>query len=175
MSGVTRVEKHNMLQIRPFQAEDWPALWPILQATIAKGDAYAFSPDSSEAEIYHAWIELPQVNYVATRDDGVLVGGYMLKPNQPGLGSHVCNCGYVVAEQTRGQGIAAQMCAHSQELAQHLGYHAMQFNFVVSSNLAAVHLWQKLGFSIVGTLPGAFAHTSLGYVDAHVMFKQLEK
>jgi ribosomal protein S18 acetylase RimI-like enzyme len=65
------------------------------------------------------------------------------------------------------------MCEHSQAEALRLGFRAMQFNMVVVTNLAAVHLWKKHGFQIVGTLPKAFRHRQLGYVDAHVMFKRL--
>jgi ribosomal protein S18 acetylase RimI-like enzyme len=65
------------------------------------------------------------------------------------------------------------MCEHSQREALALGFRAMQFNFVVASNEGAVRLWQKLGFDIVGRLPGAFRHAQLGYVDALIMFKQL--
>jgi ribosomal protein S18 acetylase RimI-like enzyme len=159
--------------LRRFEPEDWPALWPILKATFASGDTYAYSPDSTEAEIRKAWIELAQVAYVAVSDRGELLGTYTLRPNQPGLGGHVCNCGYVVAESARGQGLAARLCEHSQAEARRLGYRAMQFNLVVATNTVAVRLWRKLGFAVVGTLPGAFKHAKLGFVDAHVMYKSL--
>ncbi len=162
-----------MITIRPFQPADWPALWPLLQSVFCTGDTYAFSPSSTEAEIHQAWITAPQATFVATSDTGAVIGTYSLKPNQPGLGGHVCNCGYVVAQAARGQGVAALMCEHSQDHARTLGYRAMQFNLVVSTNTGAVRLWQKLGFAIVGTLPGAFHHSQLGYVDAHVMYKSL--
>jgi ribosomal protein S18 acetylase RimI-like enzyme len=164
-----------MLQIRLFQPTDWPSLWPILQTTIKAGETYTFSPQSTEAEIHKAWIELPAATYVACAEDGRIVGTYIIKPNQPGLGAHVCNCGYVVSKEAQGQGIAAQMCEHSQKLAVEMGFRAMQFNFVVSTNTGAVRLWQKLGFEIVGTLPGVFQHQKLGFVDAFVMFKSLVK
>lgn len=162
-----------MLSIRPFQPQDWPLLWPILQSVFSSGDTYAFPPDSTESEIHNAWIMQPQATYVATTDADGMVGTYVLKPNQPGLGSHVCNCGYLVAPAARGRGIAAALCEHSQDQARVMGYRAMQFNLVVSTNEVAVRLWQKLGFAIVGTLPGAFNHSRLGYVDAHVMYKSL--
>ena len=162
-----------MIKIRAFQPTDWPTLWPILQTTFAAGDTYTFSPQSTEAEIHKAWIELPAATFVATNETGDILGTYFIKPNQPGLGAHVCNCGYVVAESVQGQGIAAQMCEHSQKLAVEMGFRAMQFNFVVSTNTGAVKLWQKLGFEIVGTLPGVFQHQKLGFVDAFVMFKRL--
>ncbi|MDM4768062.1 GNAT family N-acetyltransferase [Pelomonas sp. SE-A7] len=160
--------------IRPYQPQDWPALWPLLHAVFSAGDTYAYAPDSSEAEIHKAWIEGPEATFVVVDDEGKLLGSYGLKPNQPGLGGHVCNCGYLVDPEARGQGLASLMCEHSQHEALRRGYRAMQFNLVVSTNVGAVRLWQKLGFEIVGTLPGAFKHKSLGYVDAHVMFKTLE-
>jgi ribosomal protein S18 acetylase RimI-like enzyme len=162
-----------MLVIRRFEADDWSAVWPMLQATFASGDTYAFAPESSEAEIHQAWVEAPQATYVACAAEGGVVGTYTLKPNQPGLGSHVCNCGYVVAARARGQGVASAMCEHSQAEARALGFRAMQFNLVVSTNETAVRLWQRLGFAIVGTVPRAFCHRRLGEVDAYVMFKQL--
>jgi ribosomal protein S18 acetylase RimI-like enzyme len=159
--------------IRPFLADDWPRLWPILRSTFAAGDTYAFAPESTEDEIFDVWIRAPLATYVATADDGTIVGTYKLQANQPGLGAHVCNCGYVVAPEARGHGIATLMCEHSQSEARRRGFRAMQYNLVVSANVVAVRLWQKLGFQIVGTLPGAFHHRELGYVDAHVMYKQL--
>lgn len=110
---------------------------------------------------------------MATDTGGAVIGTYFLKPNQPGLGSHVCNCGYVVAAQARGRGVAAAMCEHSQDQARALGFRAMQFNFVVATNESAVRLWQRQGFAVVGRLPGAFRHQKLGFVDALVMYKQL--
>ncbi|HEY1090069.1 MAG TPA: GNAT family N-acetyltransferase [Burkholderiaceae bacterium] len=161
------------IQIRSYHPSDWPTLWPILQATISTGDTFAFAPESSADEIKQRWINTPQAVFVAHDESGNLLGSYYLKPNQPGLGSHVCNAGYVVSNAARGQGIATLMCEHSQREAKQLGYRAMQFNLVVSTNSGAVRLWQRQGFIIIGTLPGAFAHRQLGDVDAHVMFKRL--
>jgi ribosomal protein S18 acetylase RimI-like enzyme len=161
------------LSIRRFEPADWPQLWPLLCATFETGDTYAFAPDSSEADTHKVWTEAPAATYVACGADGRLVGTYYLKANQPGLGSHVCNCGYVVAAAAQGQGIAAQMCEHSQREAVALGFRAMQFNLVVSTNERAVRLWRRLGFSVVGTLPRAFHHLHLGYVDALILYKEL--
>lgn len=159
--------------IRPFEAADWSSLWPILQTTNSGGDTFAFSPDSSESDMYQAWIALPVATFVSCGGDGTVLGSYFIKQNQPGLGAHVCNAGYVVAAQARGQGIAAAMCEHSQQEARARGFRAMQFNLVVATNTRAVRLWQRMGFAIVGTLPAAYCHRSLGYVDALVMFKSL--
>ena len=98
---------------------------------------------------------------------------YYLKTNHEGPGKHVCNCGYMVSSDARGMGIARQMCEHSQVTAVAMGFNAMQFNFVASSNDVALALWKKLGFDVVGTLPRAFNHPKLGLVDAFVMYKWL--
>jgi ribosomal protein S18 acetylase RimI-like enzyme len=160
-------------EIRKIREADWPAIWPILHATIAAGDSYVFSPQSSEAEIRRIWTEIPTATFVACDSAGAILGTYFIKPNQPGLGDHVCNCGYVVAPAAQGQGVAAAMCEHSQRVAVELGFHAMQFNFVVATNERAVRLWERLGFAVVGRLPGVFRHQRLGLVDALVMFKTL--
>lgn len=159
--------------IRRYQASDWSAIWPLLHSTFVAGDTYTFSPESTETEIHRAWVEVPAATFVACDADGAAVGTYFIKANQPGLGAHVCNCGYVVAPPAQGRGIASAMCEHSQATAIAMGFRAMQFNIVVSTNERAVRLWQRLGFSVVGRLPGAFHHRQLGYVDALVMFKQL--
>jgi ribosomal protein S18 acetylase RimI-like enzyme len=162
-----------MTTIRRYQEVDWPVVWSLLRSTFASGDTYAFSPESSETEIRKVWIEAPAATYVACAPDGRLLGTYILKANQPGLGSHVCNCGYVVAPEAQRQGIASAMCEHSQREAVSMGFLAMQFNLVVSTNERAVRLWKKLGFHVVGTLPRAFRHQRLGFVDALVMYKEL--
>ena len=160
------------MDIRPLRDSDWPAVWSLLQATFAAGDTYTFAPDSSEADIRKAWVEMPLATFVA-EEGGTLMGTYFIKPNQPGLGSHVCTCGYVVAPEARGQGVATAMCEHSQRFAREHGFRTMQFNFVVATIERAVRLWERLGFAVVGRLPGAFRHQRLGYVDALVMYKSL--
>ena len=159
--------------IRRAQAEDFEQIWPILQAIASGGEVFAWPRDVSREMAQQLWVQAPQVTCVAEQD-GRILGTYFVKPNQLGGGAHVCNAGYAVAESARGMGLAAAMCEHSQALAKELGFTAMQFNFVVSSNEAAVHLWTRLGFEPVGRLPGAFQHPRLGAVDALVMFKQLE-
>lgn len=164
----------SRLDIREYRESDWPGVLPILEETFRAGDTYAFSPQSTAEEIRKVWIEAPAATFVACEADGLIQGTYFIKANQPGLGSHVCNCGYVVAARAQGRGIAAQMCEHSQAQALAMGFRAMQFNLVVATNTRAIRLWERLGFSVAGRLPGAFNHQRLGFVDALVMFKQLE-
>ncbi|TDR56539.1 RimJ/RimL family protein N-acetyltransferase [Halomonas ventosae] len=162
-----------MIRIRPYQPDDWPALWAILVPVFRAGETYAVPRDISEQDAHRMWIELPRAVRVAVDDEGQVTGTYTLKANQPGPGDHVCNCGYLVADHARGQGIAGEMCAHSLALARELGFLAMQYNLVVASNAVAIRLWQEHGFAIVGTLPRAFRHPALGLTDAHVMYRLL--
>lgn len=161
------------MHIRPYQAYDWPAVWCMLEPVFRAGETYAFDPNISEQQAQQVWLDLPQATYVAESANGELLGTYYLKPNQPALGSHVCNCGYIVSAHARGQGVASGMCVHSQQLARELGFAAMQYNLVVVSNQVAVHTWQKHGFQIVGRLPKAFKPLHANYVDAFVMYKWL--
>lgn len=163
-----------MITIRAFAEKDWQAIWPFLEIVFRKGETYAYSPDISETEAFQIWIDQPAATYVAVDEEsGQVLGTYYIKPNQPALGAHVCNCGYVTSTSGRGKGIATMMCVHSQTEALALGFKAMQFNLVVATNEDAIHLWLKLGFAQVGVLPGAFNHQRLGYVNALVMYKQL--
>lgn len=162
------------LVIRLFEPRDWPQVASILGAIIRSGEFYAFDPTTSDDEIHNLWIVTPQETYVAVDgENDIVLGTYYIKPNWPGLGAHVANAGYAVAESAQGRGIASAMCEHSIARAKGLGFRGMQFNFVVSTNERAVKLWQKFGFEILGTLPGAFRHLKLGYVDVHVMFRHL--
>lgn len=163
----------DALELRRAGADDWAAIWPFFRAVVEAGESYPYPSDIPEAEARAVWMQAPQATYVAERD-GRVVGSYYIKPNQLGRGAHVCNCGYMVAPEARGAGVATAMCLHSQAEARRLGFRAMQFNLVVSANEPAVHLWRKLGFEHVGTLPKAFDHARLGLVDALVMYRWLD-
>ena len=161
------------MKIRPYKNADWPRCHEIIRAAFDAGDSYPYPGDMPETYIRSMWISVPNATFVAVNDDGAIIGTYYIKANQAFRGAHVCNCGYIVDAAGRGQGVATAMCEHSQAEAVRLGFSAMQFNYVVASNVGAVQLWQRLGFDIIGTLPGVFDHKELGMVDAHVMFKSL--
>ncbi len=166
------VKRNPMIEIREFHPDDWTAVWKVLEPVFRAGDTYVFSPDISESEAHRVWIEIPSATYVATLE-GEIVGSYYIRPNQPGLGNHVCNCGYVVSTAARGKGVASMMCSHSQIEAVKMGFRAMQYNYVVSTNDRAISLWEKHGFQVVGRVPGAFRHPQHSYVDALVRYKKL--
>ena len=159
-----------MIEIREATAGDRDAIWDIFREVVAASDTYAFDPGMSRHDALGYWFQADTRTYVA-ESRGRILGTYILRPNQSGGGSHVANAAFMVAPDARGQGIGRAMAEHCLSEARLLGFRAMQFNFVVSTNDSAVRLWQKLGFKIVGTLPGAFHHPEKGYVDVYVMFR----
>ncbi len=159
--------------VEPMIAQDWPGIWSIIEPMIRAGETYVLPRDMSEDAARAYWCAPDREVFIA-RSESAVVGSYFLRANQSGPGAHVCNAGYAVHADHFGKGIARALCRHSLETAQARGYRAMQYNFVVSSNARAVQLWQHMGSAIVGTLPGAFDHPVLGYVDAHVMFRPLQ-
>ena len=160
------------IEIRRAVPDDFPAIWEIFHAVVAGGDTYAWDPAITRDEARRILFVPPSIAYVA-HVAGRVVGAYVMKPNQPGLGNHIANCGYMTHPDTRRRGIAGMMCAHSLETARALGYTAMQFNYVVASNETAVRLWKKHGFSIVGRVPGAFRHAARGPTDVLIMHRTL--
>lgn len=153
--------------------EDWNGIWPIVHEVLQSGDTYAWPPDTSRDEAFYLWMTGPAATFAA-EEDGEILGTCYLKPNQPGQGSHVCNAGFMVSAEARGRGLGRALGVHALNEAHRMGFSAMQFNFVASTNTAAVRLWRDLGFAVVGTLPGAFRHPVHGDVDAYVMYQTLK-
>ena len=161
------------VKIREASRADLEGIWPIFEEVIRAGETYPYPMETCRADCLHYWFDVTDKAYVAELA-GRIVGTYHIMANKPGLGGHVCNCGYMVAADMRGLGIGRKLGEHSLAAAVELGYKAMQFNLVVATNEASMSLWPKLGFEIVGRLPGAFKHAGKGYVDAYVMYKILE-
>ena len=160
------------LTIRPATEADAEEIWNIFQAVAAPGDTYTFDPNITREEALAYWMNAATHTFVAS-DESRICGTYILRQNQSGGGAHVAIAGFMVSRQARRRGVGRAMAEHCLQRATRLGFRAMQFNFVISTNEGAVALWQSLGFAIVGTLPGAFRHPERGFVDAYVMFRSL--
>jgi GNAT superfamily N-acetyltransferase len=173
MEGNQRnVQGTQVIHIRPATEDDADALWSMLEPAIRAAEVFALPADMTREAALAYWFAEGHSVFVAD-DQGVVTGSYYLQANQRGGGAHVCNCGYLTAAQSQGRGVARAMCEHSLQFGKTQGFRAMQFNFVVSSNAAAVHLWAQCGFRVLARLPGAFFHPRLGYVDALVMWQDL--
>lgn len=158
--------------IRPANPTDFAAMWRIFQVVIAAGDTYVFGAQTSRDDAYAYWFGAGVRSFVAV-EDGQILGMYKLVANQRDRGSHVANASFMVATEAQGRGLGRRLGEHCLETARELGFRAMQFNVVVSTNHRAIALWERLGFAIVGTLPEAFQHPELGYIDAYVMYRLL--
>jgi ribosomal protein S18 acetylase RimI-like enzyme len=160
------------MDIRAAADHDRDAIWGILEPVIRAGETYPLPRDMSREAAIAYWLSPQHEVFVAVEGNSI-VGTYYLRANNAGGGAHVANCGYMVATGATGRGVARAMCTHSLAHAKARGFRAMQFNFVVATNTRAVKLWQAMGFTIVGRLPGVFAHPALGFVDALVMHRVL--
>ncbi len=160
------------ITVRAAELMDGDAVWSVIEPVIRAGETYALPRDMTRLDGLKYWFSEEHEVFVACEGDKIL-GTYFLKSNHLGGGSHVANAGYITAANATGRGVAKKMLDDSLQRALARGFSAMQFNFVISSNESAVRLWQKNGFAIVGTLPGAFRHPHLGFVDAYVMFRKL--
>jgi ribosomal protein S18 acetylase RimI-like enzyme len=158
--------------IRPGTEADADAIWGILEPVLRAGETYALPRNWTRTEALAYWNGADHTVFVA-EEAGKVLGTYYLHPNQMGGGAHIANCGYVTHARAVRRGVGRAMCVHSLQFAAREGFKAMQFNFVVSTNEHAVALWKRLGFEVVGRLPGAYAHPTLGFVDALVMYRIL--
>ncbi|TDQ09131.1 ribosomal protein S18 acetylase RimI-like enzyme [Phyllobacterium brassicacearum] len=161
-----------MLIIRPARSDDADAIWNVIGPVLRAGETYALPRDWSRSEALSYWFSKDHEVFVA-EDEGLVTGTYFIHANHRGGGAHVANCGYMTAPDSVGKGVATAMCQHSMAFAATRGFRAMQFNCVVSSNERAVRLWSRLGFNVVGTIPQAFEHPDLGFVDALIMHRAL--
>ncbi|MBB5867000.1 L-amino acid N-acyltransferase YncA [Allocatelliglobosispora scoriae] len=164
------------MKFRQASNEDWAGIWPIVREVVATGETYTWSPTMDEAAGRTAWmLPAPAEVWVATDDDGTVIGTAMLRPNYPTLGDHVANASFMVPASAGGRGVGRALAERIIERARELGFRSMQFNAVVSTNTRAVALWRSMGFEVVGTSPGAYRHATLGYVDLLIMFRDLTK
>ncbi len=158
------------MEIREIAEGDWVYVWPIVRDIVAAAQTFAYDPSMTSAQGRELWVETPPGLTVVAAEDGRIVGTAKMGPNYPGPGSHVSTASFMVAAEARGRGVGTAMCRFALAWAKERGYAGMQFNAVAESNHAAVKLYQREGFRVIGTVPGAFAHPVLGRVGLHIMY-----
>ena len=159
--------------IREYRDEDWPSVWSIFSDVVAARDTYVYDPEWSSDEARAVWVERPPGHTVVACEGPNILGTAKIGPNKAGPGSHVATASFMVAPDARGRGVGRALGEYAVSWAREQGYAAMQFNAVVESNVAAVRLWQALGFEIIGTVPEAFEHRDLGRIGLHIMYRRL--
>lgn len=161
------------LRVRDYDDRDWPAVWRIFQEIVNAGETYTYDPAWTSERARDVWVEGPPGHTVVAVDGSRVLGSAKIAPNRPGRGSHVATASFMVAGDARGRGVGRALGEYALAWAREQGYYAMQFNAVVETNHAAVRLWQSLGFQIIGTVPEAFEHPTLGKVGLHIMYRRL--
>jgi GNAT superfamily N-acetyltransferase len=158
------------MRLREFDGGDWAQVWAIVRDVVRERETFAYDPAMTEAQARATWIEGPPGRTVVAVGEGRVLGTAKMGPNRPGPGSHVSTASFMVAAGARGKGVGTALCRYTLDWARSAGYAGMQFNAVVESNVAAVRLYERLGFRILGTVPRAFAHPALGRVGLHLMY-----
>ncbi|MEV0803115.1 GNAT family N-acetyltransferase [Kribbella sp. NPDC050281] len=165
------------VQIRTATDADWPAIWPFFHEIVTARETYAYDPELTEEQARPLWMSPSSAarsrTTVAVDADGTVLGTANMYPNRPGPGSHVASASFMVDAAARGKGVGHLLGQDMIDWAAREGFRSIQFNAVVETNESAVHLWQALGFTIIGTVPEAFDHPKHGYVGLHVMHRPL--
>ncbi|BDZ49512.1 N-acetyltransferase [Frondihabitans sucicola] len=161
------------MQIRTATDADWAGIWPFYRGIAEAGETYALPPRRTADEACGDWFTPGHAVVVAVDDGGAILGSAHFGPNRPGRGSHVSTASFMVAPEASGQGVGRALGEYVVAAAADAGFHSMQFNAVVETNVRAVALWQSLGFEIIGTVPEAFEHPAQGLVGLHVMYRRL--
>ena len=157
--------------IRPYQKEDIPQIMELYNQIVAEGDAYLSEEPYSIKEMTDRVNNTPST--FVSETNGELSGGYFLKPNFKGRAGHIANATYFVSKEFRGQGIGRLLGEHSIVISKKLGFSAVQFNSVVATNLAAMNLWNSLGFRTIGVIPNGFRTIDQQFVDLNILFREL--
>jgi L-amino acid N-acyltransferase YncA len=158
------------VEIREFADSDWAQVWPIVHEIVQAQETYTYDPDMTPEQARAVWVEPPPSHAVVAVVDGRVLGTAKMGPNKPGPGSHVSTASFMVAGQARGKGVGGALCRYALDWARSQGYAGMQFNAVTESNTAAVDLYKRLGFAVIGTVPGAYQHRTLGRIGLHIMY-----
>jgi L-amino acid N-acyltransferase YncA len=161
------------MEIRDALESDWVNIYPIFRSVVDEGKTYAYPAGLSTDDAKSLWMEEPPSHTLVVYHDGLLLGTAKVGPNRPGRGSHVATASFMVNPESQGHGVGRALGEYVIDRARAEGYRAIQFNAVVETNVAAVHLWQQLGFEILGTIPEAFDHADDGLVGLHVMYLTL--
>lgn len=159
--------------IRDADEKDWPSIYPIFAEIVAAGRTYAYPENLSRDDARSYWMAGPPGRTVVAVDGDEIVGTATMGPNRPGRGSHVATASFMVDPHQQNRGVGRALGSEVLDWARREGFRAIQFNAVVETNEAAVHLWTSLGFDVLATVPEAFRHPDLGFVGLHVMYRRI--
>jgi GNAT superfamily N-acetyltransferase len=159
--------------------DDWPQVWPFFDEIVQAGETYAYPLDLTSEQARALWTMSPPGQTVVLEEavpeiGPRILGSATMGPNRPGRGRHVGTASFMVSGDARGRGVGRRLAEYVVQWHRDQGFRAIQFNAVVETNESAVHLWQALGFEIIGTVPAAFDSAAHGLVGLHVMHLSLD-
>ncbi|WP_305789191.1 GNAT family N-acetyltransferase [Symbioplanes lichenis] len=161
------------MDIREATADDWPAIYPFWSEIVQARETYVYPLGASSDEARAIWMEQPPGRTVVAVDGRTILGSAKMGPNKPGPGSHIATGSFMVSPAAQGRGVGRALGEHLIAWARAEGYHGIQFNAVVESNVVAVRLWKSLGFAVMTTIPEAFDSAAHGLVGLHIMYQKL--
>ena len=161
------------LTLKPYSQEDENGLHSIFREVVDSGILFPYECSSIQ-EFYHQFLGSKSHVYVCHSSTSEVVGGFYIRSNFSGRSSHIANAAYMVKSSYRGQGIGTLLVKASLEIAKDLGFQAMQFNMVLSQNVIAIKLYQKLGFNIIGTIPQAIRNSDGSYQEGYILHRELD-
>ena len=162
-----------MICIREFWESDAKNAAAIWNRVVEDGVAFPQLDKLSEKEAEKFFAEQDFTGIAFDTDTGETVGLYILHPNNIGRCGHIANASYAVKADCRGKHIGEAIVSHSLKKAAELGFKLMQFNAVVAANKPALHLYEKLGFVKLGTIPGGFLMKDGHYEDIVLFYHTL--
>ncbi|MDE7231438.1 MAG: GNAT family N-acetyltransferase [Oscillospiraceae bacterium] len=151
------------MTVREYAADDVSAMISVWNEVVDEGNAFPQEDrldERSGAEFFAA-----QSRCGVAEDGGVIVGMYILHPNNVGRCGHICNASYAVASGQRGKHVGEALVRDCMKAAKELGFRVLQFNAVVAENVRARRLYKRLGFTQLGTIPGGFRLDNGTYAD----------
>ncbi|MEV0678839.1 GNAT family N-acetyltransferase [Actinosynnema sp. NPDC050436] len=163
----------NACTIREAQDDDWPQIWPIVRDVVTEQQTFAYNPTMSEREAKQLWLLPAPARTVVAADPTRVLGTANMYANRPGPGNHIASGSLMVAKHARGAGVGRALVTDMITWARRERFAAIQFNAVVDTNTSAIHLYESLGFTTLGTAPGAFHHPVEGMVGLRIMWLDL--
>ena len=157
--------------IRKYAARDLREMMKIWNAVVEEGAAF---PQEETLEWSNGMDFFASQSYCGVAEDNeAIVGLYILHPNNVGRCGHICNASYAVDEKCRGKHIGEQLVKDCLLNAKRLGFGVLQFNAVVESNVHARHLYERLGFTQLGTIPKGFRMKDGHYENICPYYREL--
>ncbi len=161
-----------MITIRKYQNSDITEMTDIWNRVVEDGQAFPQTSAMTYEEAT-AFFERQTFTAVAVNQTEV-VGLYILHPNNIGRCGHIANASYAVKSHCRGLHIGEKLVEHSLKTGAEFGFKIMQFNAVVASNAVAIHLYEKIGFHRIGTIPQGFLQKNGTYEDIILYYIELK-